>query len=152
MKCSECPVSLVCYAGLLDSESRVTLCVKCERLEFMPPGEELELRQLFCEQRQLTKEMVAAYYAQLRPQTLITEDRSIAGDRSFAHIIAEVPWTDTGPGLKEKEFRLRPCYRCEPLAERYMSIKIVDLDEMYAAQHEAKPHVFELAGSRRSKP
>ena len=120
----------------------------------------MELRQLFCEQRQLTKEMVAAYYAKLRPQldmqTLITEDRSIAGDRVFSkpHIISEVPWTDTGPGLKEKEFRLRVCYRCEPLGERYMSINIYDLDRMREVEQEAKPHVFELAGARneRSKP
>jgi hypothetical protein len=161
MKCHECPVSLVCYAGQLDSEAAVTLCVKCGRLEFMPPKEDRrELLQLFCEQRQLTKEMTAAYYTKLRPQldmqALISENGNIHVDRVFSHsqphIIAEVPWPDTGPGLIKNEFRLRVCYRCEPLAERYAPINICDMDKLCDVEQEVKPHVFELAGSRRSKP
>ena len=139
MKCSECPVSLVCYAGQLDAEARITLCVKCGRIEFMPPGQTHEVHQLRCEQRQLTKKMTTAYYAKLLPRD------------PDAHIVAEVPWPDTGPGLIHNEFRLRVCFKCEPLNIR-STLSVRDLDADRQTEQETKPGVFELAGSRRSKP
>lgn len=147
MKCAECPVSLVCYAGQLDSEARITLCIKCGRIEFLPPGSTLEIHQLRCEERQLTKEMTAAYYAKLHPQLDMQTHLTLEG-RSHPHIIAEVPWPDTGPGLIHKEFRLRFCFTCEPPNTRN-TFNIRDLDATKQAEQEAKPHVFELKGARR---
>lgn len=137
MECARCPFSLRCFAGRLDSEEPVTLCVKCGRLMACV---ENEFYRLLCERRPLLETHRAAFIAH--------RSKVSYPQRTM---LAQVEFTDHGPGLSHK-LVVHYCVGCtdNSTIKRVFGI-VIDLDEWEKAKAERGEHIFELAGHIRPK-
>ena len=135
MTCVNCPFSLQCYAGRLDSEGGgVTLCVKCGELTVMVENMSYRFK---CERRPLTPEYIQGYRL-----------KRAAAHKNFPQqkYVSTVLVEDPGPGLIDK-LSLSHCIGCtNNAAMKKVFGTIVALDELAKAKEESGQHAFEIAG------